>query len=332
MPRCTGCGSEVPGAARFCPLCGKDTAAPALQQTQAMGAMNAGAVTGGNRNMVPYAVAAGLAVIAIAGFLFLKTAGLLSAKKTEAPTSGVLAAPPTQTAPAPIMTAPGTELPKAPVMKAPATVGNPMPEDVIAYLRWLKQFERARKDLESRSASQAMTDMQSLMLDLTTGRSMGLLDADSTGESPPEYKTPNYAANMSKIIAEWNQAAAEFSRGNQQLGPPNPCVPLATSYQQALASGIQQMGQIQQMMTSALQSIKAASGQHTPDSTRAQSELFNQKNQRGMSRNVDTAFNDADAALDSLRDQYTNVPADIDKQHFNIETDSGNLKLPLPNL
>lgn len=332
MSKCAGCGNNLPANARFCPLCGTASAPshPAASN-RTVTAMPAHSGTpymappaDDNRKKVAMAAGFGVLVLALAAFLFVKASGILSANKTEAPSAAVLNAPQTQTVQAPILNAPPVKKPEAPVIQPPAAIGNPMPEDVIAYLRWLKQFEAARRSLESKGAGAMTLALQDLIKEYTTGASMGLLDGDSTGASPPEHKPANYAATIGAVIQEWNQAAQVF----QAKTPPNPCAPLATSYGGALSAGVQQMGELQGILTSAQQSLQGANGQTTPDAQNALTQLMQQKNTRGMSKSVDQQYGDANTALDAVRDRYTSIPEDISRSQFRIQTDGGSLMMP----
>ena len=340
MAKCTGCGAALVPNARFCALCGKEAAttpgatqsfasAPVpTHQTQMVTptyqtAPSASSSSGSNK--VAIAVGAGLLLVVIAGLLFAKTMGVLTARKTEAPVTGVLTAPPTQTVQAPVLSVPPVAGPKAaPVLAPPASVGNPMPEDIIAYLRWLKQFEAARQRLEAKGAQQMTLCLQDLIKEYTTGASMGLLDGDSSGSAPPEHKPMNYAAIIGGVIQEWNGASAIF----QQKQPPNPCAPLATNYNQALTAGVQQMSQLQGVMTNAQEGLKANGGKSTGDTQNTLTQLFQQKNSKQMSQSVDGLYQSANAALDELRNRYTNIPPDISQGQFSIKSDGGSLMMP----
>lgn len=331
MPRCPSCGTPSPAMARFCSICGSALAPPAAPPPARTVAIPtpapAGAPDAGTKRGLPRAAlagGAGLALIALAGFLFARASGLLGAPAPASSATGVLAAPAVQTAPAPILSAPETQAPQEPVLAPPGTVDNAMPEDVIAYLRWLKQFEAERRRLEAECASQLTLALQDLIKDYTTGASLGLLDADSTGETPREHSAPSHGATIADVIQKWNQATGIF----QQKIPPNPCASLATTYGQALAAGVQQMGAIQGILATAQASIKEAGGRSTGDAQSALTDLFQQKSTRSMSRNVDSLIRDANGALDALRDRYTQMPSDIDRAHFSITAESGGLALP----
>lgn len=346
MAKCTGCGAELAPKARFCALCGKEAAiqpsqggatqafasapVPAHQMQYPQPTYQAGPLavpqpSGGGGGKVAAAVGAGVVLLAIAGFLFAKATGVLSARKTEAPVTGVLTAPPTQTVQAPVLSVPPVAGPKAaPVLAPPLSVGNPMPEDVIEYLRWLKKFEAARRNLEAKGAQQMTLCLQDLIKEYTTGASMGLLDGDSSGATPPEHKPMNYAAIIGGVIQEWNGAATIF----QQKSPPNPCANLATGYNQALTAGVQQMSELQGVMTNAQASLKANGGKSTGDTQQTLTGLFAQKNSKQASQSVDGLYGSANNALDEVRNRYTQMPADIDKAHFDIKSDGGSLMMP----
>lgn len=329
MPKCTGCGTELPAAARFCSLCGKDMAAP-QQPTPMNAAGAASAVAGPSRKMLPLAIGAGMVVVAAAAFLFLRTAGLLSAQKTETPVSGVLSAPPTRPAQAPVLAVPGTKLPSAPVIQAPGSIDNPMPEDIIAYLRWLKQFEAARRSLEARHEAKLLLIMQEVVkISLRGPAEWNLLGGDS--EAPPDQKaakTPNFNAELSQMVGEWNQAVGVF----QARQPPNPCAPLATDYNNSLKTGVQEMSKLTNMLASTLKSLQASEGSPDSQTQDTLSYLKGEHKEHSASGNIDSNYQNANAALDSLRDRYTQIPADINKQNFDIQTRKGVAMPTIPGM
>lgn len=324
MAKCPGCGSELPAVARFCPLCGR-TVTAATGPASAHGLSDAPGPSGGDagRRKVALAVAAGTALIAVAAFLFARASGILAAPRPGMGSGGgILSAPAPASTPAPLLTAPAPTTPQAPVLQAPQTAQNPMPDDVVGYLRWLKKFEEGRRNLEYRGMSELTVFTQQA----TTGALQGLLNADPTGEPAPTKPENNPVVGIGKVIQDWNIAAQNF----QRVPPPNPCAPLAASYNQALTAGVAQMSAIQGMLTGALDSLQGSNGQATSVSKDTLTELYRQKGTRQGSVNVDTAYSQANSALDSLRAQYTSMPEDI--RTFDIKSGGGGLNLPFMGL
>ena len=328
MPKCTGCGNESPANARFCAICGKPTvASPAASAP--------GARTPGVPSASPYttlepapannarkaAILGGTIVLLACGLLALKMSGVLGAKPTQAPNAAVLNAPTTQVAPAPVLNVAPVQAPNAPVIQAPGVPGNPMPEDIIAYLRWLKQFEGARQQLEAKETAQLQIVAVEATKEFMTGaQTLGTLDDDPTtgaagGGNAPAKKGGLDFSQVDATVAQWNQVTGLF----QQKTPPNPCAPLATSYNGALTEGVRQMASIATQFRSALSSLKGNNGQSTPDVTGVLTNLEGEKSSQAGSKSVDGMYSDADAALNTLRSQYTNIPSDIDGSHFSIK-------------
>lgn len=331
MAKCPGCGSELPAAARFCPLCGRTVAPgsppPLAAQTSAYAARDladAPGPSGGDagRRKIALASMIALALLAVGGVLFWQVrAGILSAQKPAAgPAVGILNAPPTQTVQAPVLSAPAPQAPSAPVLQAPRTTERPMPADVIAYLRWLKKFEAARRSLEY----QGMAELTVFTQKATTGAIEGLMNADPTGEPAPARPEDNPVVGIGKVIQQWNAATAQFMK----VPPPDPCANLATNYGQALTAGVQQMSAIHGILTNALASIRGSGGQATDASKDALGELYRQKSSRSGSVSVDQAYANANAALDAVRSQYTSLPDDINRQNFDIKSGGGSVNLP----
>lgn len=331
MAKCTGCGNEVAGNARFCPLCGTQAIAP----PNASGATlrpptgpNSNAMptssynaqpsyeSGGGKGKVYAAAAAGGVVVLIAAIVFAKMSGLLGAHQTEVPRTAVLNAPAAQAVPAPVMNAPKVEAPKpsAPVLQPPVAQGNPMPEDVIEYLRWLKRFEAARQQLKARSESQ-MVLLMGNMIKAPLEELMKEPDQQKNTISPiskEDFQT------LSKVSQEWNQAAQIF----QAKSPPNACAPLAGSYNNMLTTIIQQEMALQQTLESSLSTITQHNGNATPDVQTTLQKLYGERNSGGMSHTADAQFTSASGALDALRARYTSMPPDIDGAHFTIVDES----------
>ena len=319
MAKCRGCGSELPPVARFCPLCGQT--APLPSPATARGLSDAPGPSGGDagRRKIALAAAAGATLIAIAAFLFVRASGILAAPQPSVSSGGgILNAPSPNSVPAPILTPPAPAAPQAPVLDVPKNAQNPMPEDVVRYLRWLKKFEEYRRNLEYKGMSELTVFTQQA----TTGALQGLLNADPTGEPTPVKPENNPVVGIGRVIQDWNVAAQQF----QRVPPPNPCATLASNYNQALTAGVAQMSSIQGMLTGALQSLQGSNGQATSVSKDTLTELYKQKSTRAGSVNVDTAYSQANAALDALRAQYTTMPEDI--RTFDIKSGGGGLSLP----
>jgi len=267
-------------------------------------------------------VGGGIAALAIVAFIVAKAAGVFSGQKVDTPSSGVLVAPPVQTVNAPVLSAPSVStLPSAPVLQAPAVKGNPMPDDVIEYLRWLKQFEAARHQLESKGDAQLTLLMEDATKDMMTGKSMGLLDGDPN--TPTTSKGPDFSS-LDSIIQDWNKATGIF----QQKTPPNPCATLATDYNGALIAAVSEMSSVVGTFRDALSSIKSANGEKTPQAQDTLTQLFQEKNTKGQSRGIDQSFQGADAALDAVRNQYSSMPDDINKQNFSIKSEGSGFAIP----
>ncbi len=348
MARCKACGTEAPAMARFCNICGAAVAAATLSpasaatpgsaarpqptlytqpvaqpQQQASGMNKAGLA----------ALISGIVLVGVAGFLFAKSSGVLNAQKPMSPTGAVINAPNTQPAQAPILSAPQPQMPKAPILKPPVTVGNPMPADVIAWLRWLKWFEGERKRLEARSAGELVVQLQNAIKEYMTGESLGLLDGSFENGDAPKKPAPNYGEQISKVIVEWNQAANVYKTPGAANKPPLPdaCAPLASGYGMALDAGIAEMSKLMNTLNSTLGSMSGQSG-NSNGATDALRDLMTQKNSKSASKSVDALFIDANAVLDALRDRYTDIPPDISAANFRVISEGASLSIPLPGL
>ena len=379
MTRCLKCGSTLAPHARFCSVCGAESAPPApqpangLNTTQAfdraqsntptnqtqninatqgfsrtsafgggeLGATTAIAAQGGYSVPNPDAenkkrmmlVGGGVAALVVFAMLvFAMSSGLLGAKKPSTAGAAVLSAPPAQTVTAPVLAAPAPTVQTAPVVTAPPAKTNPMPADVIDYLRWLKKFEAGRVALESKSEAQMLLLVQELVKTGMVGpKGMGLLDGDSEDASHAAKNAgPTIDTKaINAVIADWNTASSIF----QQKTPPDVCANLASNYNGGLTSSVTGMTQILGSGVKAIDSINKAGGEKTSDSTDVMSFLTDQKNNATISKNIEGFFSASDQALDAVRAQYTSIPADIDKPQFTIKSGpAGGVNIPIPGM
>jgi len=348
MARCPGCGSDPGPNARFCSVCGTQVPGPAPSPAAqppvsqrnptilpGAGAYNApgspqptgsyggyGSSPSGDadgKRKVALAAGAGTAVVAIAGLIFLSASGLLGAKKPTTASGGVLTAPPAQPAQAPVLTAPPAQLPSAPVLEKPVAKNTPMPADVIDYLRWLKQYEAGRHQLEAKSASEMMLVLQEVIKVGMTGPSdWNLLGGDS--EQPKENAKPSVdIQTINTTIQDWNQAAGIF----QQRTPPDTCATLAGFYGQGLTQSVSTMTSLLNGALGAIQSIKDAGGEKTAQAIQTFTQLVAEKNSKASSGQIDQSFQQANASLDAVRAMYTDIPADVDRGQFQIVPSKG---------
>lgn len=334
MSRCSGCGQNLAPNSRFCALCGKAAApvAPTLHGAQTTGQYAAPPSGDTGRKKVALAAGGGAVAAAIILFLGLRASGLLGAKPTAAPVAGVLSAPQTQAAPAPLLAAPQTQVsppPQTPVLTAPAQAGNPMPDDVAKWLRWLKWMEGRRTTLKNQSDAAAVIIIGEMMK----------APLQEMMKEPDDIKEENMISKpalqkMAKMAVDWNEFTRDFQAGPQPpywaAGTPNlpqACAPVAGAYNQMLTNIVQQQAQLQQILQQASESAGKSGGQATPDVQNALTQLYGQNNNKGMSQTVDATISSADGALNALRSRYTSVPSDIDRGQLDIR-DQGTVNVP----
>lgn len=370
MTRCLKCGSTLAPHARFCSVCGAESAPPAPQgsnvtqgfnqspngvnpnvtqgfsRTSAFGGADLGTTAAFNAQHNPNAFNAeaenkkrmgiifgGLgALVIVGGLIFASASGLLGAKKPDTGGAAVLSAPPAQTVQAPVLTAPAPDVATAPVVNAPPAQSKPMPPDVIEYLRWLKKFEAGRVALEAKSEAQMMLVVQELIkVGMVGTKGMGLLDGDSE-EASRDAKNAGPTIDtrqVNAVIADWNSAAGIF----QGKIPPDVCATLASNYNGGLTSSVKGMTEILGSGVRAIESINKAGGEKTGDASETLSFLTDQKNNAGISKNIESFFSASDQSLDAIRSQYTEIPADIDKAQFTIKSgNAGGINIPIPGL
>ena len=327
MIRCLKCGSTLPPNTRFCSICGTEAVPPS------------GSVTGyaapnldeQNKKRTAIALGGGAVVLVAGSLLWAFISGVFGAPKPTTSGAAVLTAPPAQTAQAPVLSAPAPSIATAPIITAAPAQGNPMPEDVIAYLRWLKQFEAGRIALESKSEAQMMLVMQELIkVGMAGTAGMGLLDGDSeeASKKPAARSTVDTKA-VNAVIGDWNNATGIF----QAKSPPNPCATLASNYNAGMTGSVTAMSQILGAGVRAIDSINGAGGQKTGDASEVLTFLTDQKNNAGLSKGIEQSFAASNQSLDALRSQYTAIPADIDKAQFGIKSGTaGGINIPIPGM
>ncbi|MDX1933397.1 MAG: hypothetical protein SFU56_12380 [Capsulimonadales bacterium] len=326
--KCPSCGAQTARGAKFCSLCGTAipsatlsspaNAAPSVMPggvpprpnpTATPGAYTPPVTSAGPRRANVLAILGGATALALILFLLLKASGVLGAKKAEVPTAGVLSAPQTRVAEAPVMNAPPVKQPEAPVLAPPEVKGNPMPEDVIAYLRWLKKFEAARRSLEYRGNA-AYLKLPTML----TMKMMAHFDENNDQGQQNQGMTADVAAEIGRIVQELNAATGKF----QAYPPPNPCAALAETYNMSLATKVRQLGKMQ-VAVSEIFRMFDAEGNTNESAQQMLPQLLQEMTTRAMSQEADAADLAADQALNAVRAQYTDIPEDIDDRHFDIK-------------
>ena len=329
MARCKACGTEAPAMARFCNICGAAVTAASAPPASAATSMPAARPqptqyapptaaappqnqsTGMNKAAIA-ALVSGVVLIGAAGFLFAKSAGLLNAQKPSSPSGAVINAPNTQPAQAPVLSAPQPQMPQAPIMKPPGTIGNPMPEDVIAYLRWLKWYDGELQKLMAKLESIGINAVPTLYLS-----AMDQIQSDDSEQKGNNAQ--NLKDQMNQIASDMNQAAAIFSQKN----PPDACANLATTYREGMNESVRQSAALTQLIIKIIDSFADMSNgdqQRKADLPGLMKEMQG----GGLSNRADLTRNSASQSLNTLRDRYTDIPPDISASNFQIKTlDSG---------
>lgn len=320
MARCTGCGNQLAANARFCSLCGQEAAVPAPPRTampsgapmrhptQYPTQQYAAAEPNNNRRNIGLAALIGAIVAALALFFILKASGVLGAKETAMGSGAVLTAPETRPVAAPVLTAPEVKAPdvKAPILAPPASKDNPMPEDVVEYLRWLKRFEAARRSMETRGVAAYMQ----LPIKVTKYM-MDEFDENNAGQQTKPRN--DLSGEIGFVVQKLNEATGKF----QAYPPPNPCAPLATAYLNSMTTKTRQMAQMQGVVTTIFQSFDTT-GNTNSQAQQMLPQLMQEMQSKTMSGEADAADAAASQALNSLRGQYTSMPADV--RDFDIKS------------
>jgi hypothetical protein len=338
--RCPGCGSQLAANARFCSLCGKE-AVPATLPTTPPVQMAPQTVrpnlnpTGNYAPQIPtndsskkrialFSALGGIGV-AVALFFALRAAGVLGVGATQTPSAAVLTAPNAKAIPAPVLNAPEAAQPPAPVLNPPQKQEVPMPEDVVAYLRWLKKFDAARRSLESR-----MTVASAKMIPMITVAQAEVVNSwspenDGASHSPQKPATNAMRQELSVIAQQMNEAPAKF----QSYPPPNACANLALAYQDSLAIKVRQVVQMQDTFQQILSAFEGNG--NTSGLNDIYAKLASEFGSNSMSKEADGADVKANEELNSLRSRYTSMPDDV--RTFGISSvDDQSLKKLIPSI
>lgn len=316
MEKCTACGGGIPESARFCPLCGKAISAAA--PTPAFGKLTTPPAAPDTPSQVAPPqmpiqdpkkwIIGGVAALGLLGLgaFLAKTAGLLGSQPTTTKSTAILAPPQTQTANAPVLQAPTTSAPEAPVLAPPGQTGIPMPEDVIAYLRWLKQYHI---DLRQLSSSLEGVAMQIIPTMTVNGYNQLFSEDENKINVPGQDQT---RARLLDVTSQLNQMAGRFNN----VRPPDPCAPLAGQYQQSMNLHLQQIAKLATLLQKIME--------NPADAATLLPELTSEMGSKSMSGQADSAVKGADEQLNTLRERYIDIPSDINRGTFQIDTlDSG---------
>lgn len=316
MDKCTGCGGGIPESARFCPLCGKaiatsagapafgKLASPTLMQDAPLPLVASSASAQDPKKWIIGGIAA-IGLLGLGAFL-AKTAGLLGSQPTTTKSTAILAPPQTQTASAPVLQAPTTNAPDAPVLTPPSQSGIPMPEDVIAYLRWLKQYHIDLRQLSSKLEGVAMQIIPTMTVN---GYNQLFNEEENKINVPGQDQT---RGRLLDVTSQLNQMAARFNN----VRPPDPCAPLAGQYQQSMNLHLQQIAKLATLLQKVME--------NPADAASLLPELTAEMGSKSMSGQADSAVKGADQQLNTLRERYVDIPSDINRGSFQIETlDSG---------
>ncbi|MFM7322797.1 MAG: hypothetical protein ACKO5K_14945 [Armatimonadota bacterium] len=257
-------------------------------------------------------LAAGGALIAVASFLFARASGWLGAPAPKPSSSAVLAPPSPATPSAPVLAAPDPMAPQAPVLGAPPAQAVPMPEDVIAYLRWLKAYDRSLRDLQAELEGVGVA----IIPEIYSGLAAQAMDDEST---PPPAGS-GVVSRLEGLTSRLNGKTGEF----RSQPPPEPCGPLALAYQQALDTAVVQCGSLVATFGKIAATFTGNVNSGAADRSAMLPDLMKEIKGGAMSRDADGQFRASGEALDALRARYTQIPSDIDRGAFRIEPlDSG---------
>ena len=299
--RCGGCGARKSSPSSACTVCGMTPSprwsTPPLPP-RAPSVVRVAAAPSHRRRQSFVALFSLIAVLGCSGFLLArssKPSGLLSVMGQRAhPAGGGLF----------------------------SGVRQPMPADVIAYLRWLKWFESERHRMQ-------LNQVFSLAPLATTAAYADLLSEDAPPiQGPPELAVAKrFEEKVSPVVKGWGATVEVFDK----QPAPAPCQELASTYRSGMINTKSAIGSI---LEKTVGTIRQIAGQKNKEEL-AQPTLRwlqDQKDNKALSQSADDGFHAANLALAKLRSQYREIPVDIDQAHFLIVPEDSKLPFALPTL
>ena len=289
--RCGGCGARKSSPSSACTVCGMTPSprrsAPPVQAPPRVGTGGAIPAPPNRRRQCFVALFSLVAVVGCSGFLLARASnpgGLLSAPGKPTGTGGGLF----------------------------SGMRQPMPADVIAYLRWLKWFESERHRMQ-------LNQIFSLAPLATTAAYADLLSEDAPPiQGPPELAVARrFEERVSPVVKGWGATVEVFDK--QPV--PSACQELSQSYRTGLTNTKSAIGSI---LAKTVGTIRQIAGQKNKEELAkpALSWLQDQKDNKSLSHSADDGFYIANVALARLRSQYREIPTDIDQAHFLIQPDA----------
>lgn len=298
MNRCPSCGAQKSSATHACRVCGL-TPRP---RTSTPSALPLSVPTDTAPREAPrrsHRRAVGVLVLSLA--ILVGSTGYLLGRATHP--GGILSAAPQPRTGGGVFTA----------------THEPMPADVIAYLRWLKWFEGERHRMQ-------LNQVFSLAPLATTAAYADLLSEDAPPiQGPPELAVARrFEEKVSPVVKGWGATLEVFD----QQAVPAECQALASAYRNGLTTTKSAIGII---FERTLGTIRQLAGQKNKEELAQPtlSWLQSEKAGRTLSHQADSGFATANAALAQLRSRYREVPPDLDNTHFQIVAEDARLPLTL---
>jgi hypothetical protein len=193
--------------------------------------------------------------------------------------------------------------------EVPDSRRTPMPRDVVEYLRWAKQFDRMRLQLQ-RDGEERLRQLQAQTIGRP--RQQNAQQRQPSGSNIyPAHSGPDHATlAIAQMISRWNGMAVLF----EMRRPPKECVGFALAYRDGLKGRLPEMSRSLQIITSA-QHASEMGYEVSPEMV----EQTRQDQRTGaQSRAVRDAFRRADTALGRARTRFTEVPSEVDQDIFRI--------------
>jgi hypothetical protein len=188
--------------------------------------------------------------------------------------------------------------------EVPDSRRTPMSPDVVEYLRWAKQFDRMRLQLQ-RDGEERLGQLQAQTIGLPKQQQRPI------SSFHPAHNGPGHATlAIAQIISRWNGMAVQF----EMRRPPEECLVFAKAYRDGLKGRLPEMSRSFQIITST-QHASEMGYEVSPEMV----EQTRQDQRTGaQSRAVRDAFRRADSALGRSRARFAKVPSDVNQDIFRI--------------
>ncbi len=212
---CPKCGKPVALGASYCVSCGHHLSRSAVDVAPAWA-----------KHRWAFVLAGAVILLGAVTWAWLSYSRPVTGQEATAPNPGLLQAPAAAPPPAPLMQA---------QTPAPEKQEEPLPADIIDYLKRLREIELKRQQMQGDTTAALLMFVQAMALKTT-------LDEDKMRE-----RSESLRMGAQAYAATWANLANAF----EQLQPPAACATLHANYRRMMSSTVAYLTQIHMAMQQA---------------------------------------------------------------------------------